>query len=49
MRAQLLNSRYDCEWEKPLESANECGEVSFCCRTLGFAAVVFGDDLPEMK
>ena len=30
-------------------SANECGGVGFCCRTLGFAAGVLDEDLLEMK
>ena len=48
-RAQLLNSGYDSDWGKPVESANECGGVIFCCRTPGFAAVVFDEDLPGLK
>ena len=49
MRAQLLNSGYDSEWRKPVESANECGGVSFCFRTPEFAAVVLDEDFPEMR
>ena len=48
VRALLLSSGYDSEWRKPVEGANECGGVSFCCRTPGFAAVVHDEDLPEM-
>ena len=33
---------------KPVESANECGGVSFC-KTPEFAAVVHDEDIPEMK
>ena len=32
-----------------MESANECGGVSFCCGTLGFVAVVFDENLHEMR
>ena len=49
MGAQLLNSGYDSELGKPVENANGCGGVSVCCRTLGFAAVVLDEDVPEMK
>ena len=34
---------------RPVESANECGRVSFCCKTLVFGAVVHDEDIPEMK
>ena len=40
MQEEILSSGYDSEWRKPVESANECGGVSFCCKTSGFAAVV---------
>ena len=46
VRAQFLNSGYDSKWEKLVESANECGGVSFGCSTPGFAAVVLDEDLP---
>ena len=49
MQAQLLSSGYDSEWREPVESANECGGVSFGCKTPGFAAVVHDEDIPEMK
>ena len=49
VRAQLLNSGCDSEGGKPVESANECGGVSVCCRTPGFAAVVLDEDLLEKK
>ena len=48
MRAQLLNTGYDSEWGKPVESAHEYGGVSFCCRTPGFAAEVLDEDLLEI-
>ena len=49
MQAQLLSSGYDSEWGKPVDSANECGGVSFCCKTPGFAAVVHDEDIPGIK
>ena len=49
MQAQLLSSGYDSEWGKPVERANECGGVSSCCKTPGFAAVVHDEDIPEMQ
>ena len=49
IRTPLPKSGCDSEWGKPVESANECGGVSFCCLTPGFAAVVFGENLLEMK
>ena len=49
MQAQLLSSGYDSEWGKPVEGANECGGVNFCCKTPGSAAVVHDEDISEMK